>query len=453
MAEEVWELTGLSEPVQELYTPASGALLARTTGGLWRSDDGGTSWAPVPLPPPPPDPQQRIVEVDPTNHDVLYAGGAAGLYRSPDRGAHWSLILPTDRDVEAVAVSPADPRLVYVGLKRFSQFWFLRSRDAGATWEELEDTYRSLCTWAVPILESHPSDVNRLFRTAGCYAGRNTWDELAESRNQGATWTPRFGSGQVEDPQHAFPDILVGGHGAAPERYYLAAQRHRLLGDSSLFRSDDDAASWVEVLAFRSGGSNDQPDVPNVRIGGLAHDPAQPDHAYVALNRTSGPAWDQTWLGSQVLLSEDSGGMWSALGQQDLGRVADLALGIDARYLYAATDHGLWRLPVAPSPQPPGSCAFILGFQFLRDRIVEAEGDIIGQCLENEWHNPENGDGLQRTSGRGDATGMFAWRKADNWTAYTDGYTTWLWGPCGLQQRLNEGPFFAWEGTLGAPCS
>jgi hypothetical protein len=84
---------------------------------------------------------------------------------------------------------------------------------------------------------------------------------------------------------------------------------------------------------------------------------------------------------------------------------------------------------------------------------MEREGNIVGQCLENEWHNADNGDGLQRTSGRGNGSiGMFAWRKADNWTAFTDGYMTWLWGPCGLQKRLNTGPYFAWEGRLGAPC-
>ena len=108
--------------------------------------------------------------------------------------------------------------------------------------------------------------------------------------------------------------------------------------------------------------------------------------------------------------------------------------------------------PVGP-PVPQGPCTYVLGFRWLRDRIVEREGDIVGQCLENEWHNADNGDGLQRTSARGDgAIGMFAWRKADNWTAYTDGHTTWLWGPCGLQKRLNSGPYFGWEGRLGAPC-
>jgi hypothetical protein len=46
--------------------------------------------------------------------------------------------------------------------------------------------------------------------------------------------------------------------------------------------------------------------------------------------------------------------------------------------------------------------------------------------------SPANGDGLQHTSG-----GLLVWRKADNWTAFTDGFQTWINGPTGLQERLN----------------
>lgn len=80
-------------------------------------------------------------------------------------------------------------------------------------------------------------------------------------------------------------------------------------------------------------------------------------------------------------------------------------------------------------------CEFRLGFKAVRDLIPER----VGQCVENERHNPSNGDALQQTTG-----GMLAWRKADNWTAFTDGHRTWINGPSGLQQRLNT-ERFAWE--------
>ena len=80
-------------------------------------------------------------------------------------------------------------------------------------------------------------------------------------------------------------------------------------------------------------------------------------------------------------------------------------------------------------------CEFRLGFKTLRDLIGH---DIVGKCLENEHYN-EIGDSNQQTTG-----GLMAWRKADNWTAFTDGYRTWINGPNGLAQRLNT-ERFPWE--------
>lgn len=78
---------------------------------------------------------------------------------------------------------------------------------------------------------------------------------------------------------------------------------------------------------------------------------------------------------------------------------------------------------------------FILGFRTLADLIPE----IVGEPLENERHNPENGDALQQTT-----TGLMVWRKSDNMTSFTDGERTWVNGPLGLQERGN-GERFPWE--------
>ena len=80
-------------------------------------------------------------------------------------------------------------------------------------------------------------------------------------------------------------------------------------------------------------------------------------------------------------------------------------------------------------------CQFVLGFATLRDLIGH---EIIGECLEIE-HYEANGDSVQQTTG-----GLLVWRKADNWTAFTDGYRTWINGPNGLEQRLNI-EYLPWE--------
>lgn len=77
---------------------------------------------------------------------------------------------------------------------------------------------------------------------------------------------------------------------------------------------------------------------------------------------------------------------------------------------------------------------FKLGFKALADLIP----DVVGEPLENE-HWGANGDSLQLTS-----KGLMAWRKADNWTAFTNGARTWVNGPFGVMERAND-ERFEWE--------
>ena len=115
-----------------------------------------------------------------------------------------------------------------------------------------------------------------------------------------------------------------------------------------------------------------------------------------------------------------------------LNLVAVLGLAISLASLFLA----------APTPVEASHCQFSLGFSALHDMIP----DVVGDCLVDEHYNPDNGDGLQETS-----HGLLVWRKADNWTAFTDGYRTWINGPYGLQVRLNT-ERFPWEPPI-PPCS
>ena len=100
------------------------------------------------------------------------------------------------------------------------------------------------------------------------------------------------------------------------------------------------------------------------------------------------------------------------------------------------TERFAWEADYAPDGETGSEeCEFVLGFKTLRDLIGH---DIVGECVENVYHSA-NGDGLQRTT-----DGMLVWRKADNRTAFTDGYRTWINGPSGLVQRLNT-ERFEWE--------
>jgi hypothetical protein len=380
-----WTQVDLGAPVSRLFTPSSGAFFAQTSAALMRSDDGGATWAPVSLPS-----ASHVLAIDPTNHQVVYAAGQDGVYVSRDDAATWNRLLaygPTvGSDALALAVSPADPNLLYLGVAGsfggavatanrlpLTNFWFLRSKDGGSTWESLEERHYSLCGWEVSILRAHPSNSNLVFRSSNCLAGRIFYDTLTRSSDQGRTWEDWSWSspegqlpdryGQINDTCYrGYPTLLVGGQGAAPQDFYLAVNRDSRIVGSLLVRTDDDGATSKVLLDLRGpppppGGSTtfaacmtDPDGSADTRIQGLAYDPAQPDHVFVGFSGI--PSIGSPAADSSVLASLDGGTSWASVGCQSIGPVNDLALGIDGRNLYAATDTGVWRLALGDLLDP-----------------------------------------------------------------------------------------------------
>jgi hypothetical protein len=94
--------------------------------------------------------------------------------------------------------------------------------------------------------------------------------------------------------------------------------------------------------------------------------------------------------------------------------------------------------PASPAPAP-APCQYVLGFKTLHDMT----SSDVGDCVDSQG-SASNGDAQQHTS-----KGLLVWRKADNWTAFTNGYMTWLNGPTGLVKRLNN-QRFPWEADYNA---
>ncbi|HEV7215701.1 MAG TPA: M14 family zinc carboxypeptidase [Chloroflexota bacterium] len=90
--------------------------------------------------------------------------------------------------------------------------------------------------------------------------------------------------------------------------------------------------------------------------------------------------------------------------------------------------------PSEAQAQAPAPCRFVLGFALLRSLTPATVGD----CLDDQ-QSAANGDAVQHTT-----HGLLVWRKADNFTAFTNGADTWVNGPFGLEQRPNDARF-AWE--------
>ena len=99
------------------------------------------------------------VVVDPANPDTVWLGTGenlsqrsahfgSGLFKSTDAGETWKEMtngLPEgDKGRIGLAVSPADPDVVYAIVEAAEEGGFYRSRDAGVNWKKIKKRYEEL---------------------------------------------------------------------------------------------------------------------------------------------------------------------------------------------------------------------------------------------------------------------------------------------------------------------
>jgi hypothetical protein len=354
-----WEAIGPAEQsVSRLHTPTSGALLAEAKELLLRTDDGGATWRTIEWPA-----ETSVVTVSPTNHDLLFAAGAGGVRRSDDGGATWTQVSDLADSWRAIEASPADPDLLYgvtsTSLKESYgretiTYAFRVSHDAGATWDvtrtyderRVQGSYP--CGYTYRRLVPAGVTPERVLTIEGCVVQADPRPSMSADEGRTSTLFPDLGYAEWG------ANAAVGGRGANPSRWYVSSFRSNVvytrIRHSKLMRTDDDGASWAAVFDDDTGDPYKNPK-PADFITRLAYDPGRPDNVFAVFEHyqpSSVPSKEPTAAGSAVRMSRDGGVTWTGLASEGLPSVNDLAVGVDGRYLFAATGKGVYRLTLAP---------------------------------------------------------------------------------------------------------
>ena len=175
-----------------------------STGGVYRTADGGASWSPANVgikayffPDPWPEFGQCVHKVarDADDPDRLYAQNHHGVYRSADGGDSWQSIagtLPADFGFPIVA-HPRRPGVVWnfplvSDGHRFPVEYrcrVFRSTDAGEKWEAQSDGLPADPYYPVVLRDAMCTDDAD---PAGVYFGTKAGDVFATA-DEGATWS------------------------------------------------------------------------------------------------------------------------------------------------------------------------------------------------------------------------------------------------------------------------
>jgi xyloglucan-specific exo-beta-1,4-glucanase len=325
------------------------SLATYDDANVWKTTDGGTTWAP-----------QRNVAVDPINNPT-----EAWSPNAP-AGGYYPYTLSWQ-----VTIDPNNPnRLFYVN------YWgILRSEDGGEHWRSKIAGAQNTCVTALALDTNHPaSQPDKLFATH--------WDAgILASGDQGRTWTAVVPS-QVNDPAlsgHYWNLAIV--HAGGRQYYYTTADVNEETSNYGQVLRSNDGVEWTPVF------SHTRP-IEGTWLGGfmlgLAVDPTTPTTLYV------------TQDSGQVYTSSRNGepGTWSPTAGQPAKNSFTYALAVDAQHrIFAGTVRdGLWRsTDGGASWQSVSALGQSTVFHLLAvsDTVYAAGGD------SNLYRSPDGGDTWQ----------------------------------------------------------
>lgn len=203
---------------------AGGWELKSDRGGLYRSDDGGSSWQKLDLGIY--ESSIRAVAVAPRDPRIVAVGITEGVLVTKDEGQTWERISRGYRsmhDVHSLAFDPVNPQMLYVGTWRLA--W--RTSDLGRSWTAIHDGM----FWDSDLfsMQIDPRNPEVIFAGAcsGAYRSLNRGEKWLRLRNGLPDAAKRTRVVRI-DPNHS--NVVYAG---------------TTIG---LFRSDDQGESWHVLL-------------------------------------------------------------------------------------------------------------------------------------------------------------------------------------------------------------
>ena len=158
---------------------------AGVAGGIWKTTNGGTTWAPLD------DFLANLavtcLAMDPANSQILYAGTGegyfngdsvrgAGIFQTTNGGMTWTRLMATTTSdyyyVNDLVVSPANPAHLYAA----TQTGIFRSLDSGAGWTlVLSSSVANGANGAMDLVMRTDQSTDYIFASIGTFAQSHIW--------------------------------------------------------------------------------------------------------------------------------------------------------------------------------------------------------------------------------------------------------------------------------------
>src|SRR6267378_279420 len=314
------------------------------SGGVWKSQDGGTRFRPVFDK----QPVQSIgaITIDPRDPRTVWVGTGEtwtrnsvsigdGIYKSTDGGETWTHMgLPESERIARILVHPKNSNLVYACVT--GKLWsdskergVYRTSDGGKSWSLILGHAGNAST-GCSSLTMDPKSPDVLFagtwdfrrkgwalRSGGDGPSAPSGSALFRSADGGKTWKTVEGNGL---PRYPWGRVEVVIAPSAPKRVYAFIESEH----SALYRSDDGGKSWTAL--DRSQSMVWRP----FYFARLVVDPTNPDRLF------------KTNL--NLIASEDGGRSFSESGGGAHGDWHDLWIDPqNPKHVIGGDDGGLWQ--------------------------------------------------------------------------------------------------------------